>query len=192
MGTCDGAGLAQRTWAGLAGTTTEGGVWGFTGTGAGAGEGEPGAWTWAGAWGETTGAGTGAGAGAGAATPGGCWVGAGSGFCVGVVGVEGVGVVGQIFTVPGVTLGVGLTHGSPPVWFCLSLTYFSSAFKRWIRSFSSFDSHWRQHNERNGVSQLLVKNRFYKSVNLQSISLVMVVSALSIPTEMCSACQQNH
>ena len=43
MGTCDGAGLAQRTCAGLAGITTEGGVWGFTGTGAGAGEGKPGA-----------------------------------------------------------------------------------------------------------------------------------------------------
>lgn len=141
MGTCDGAGLAQRTWPGLAGTTTEGGVWGFTGTGAGAGEGELGAWTWAGAgaWGET--------GGTRAATAGG-WGGAGYGFWGGVVVVKGVGVVGQIFAVPGVTWGVGLIHGSPPVWFCLSLTYFSSAFKRWIKSLSSFDSHWRQYKEK--------------------------------------------
>ena len=32
-----------------------------------------------------------------------------------MVGVKGVGVVGQIFVVPGVTLGVGLIHGSRPV-----------------------------------------------------------------------------
>ena len=32
-----------------------------------------------------------------------------------MVGVEGVGGVGQIFAAPGVTWGVGLIHGSPPV-----------------------------------------------------------------------------
>lgn len=32
-----------------------------------------------------------------------------------MVVVKGVGVVGQIFAVPGVTWGVGLIHGSPPV-----------------------------------------------------------------------------
>ena len=42
MGTGAAAGLAQRTWAGLDGTTIEGGVWGLAGTGAGAGEGVPG------------------------------------------------------------------------------------------------------------------------------------------------------
>ena len=32
-----------------------------------------------------------------------------------MVSVEGVGVVGQIFAAPGLTWGVGLIHGSPPV-----------------------------------------------------------------------------
>ena len=32
-----------------------------------------------------------------------------------MVGVNGEGVVGQIFAVLGVTWGVGLIHGSPPV-----------------------------------------------------------------------------
>lgn len=161
MGTCDGAGLAQRTWAGLAGTMTEGGDWGFTGTGTDAGEGEPGAWTWAGAgagaWGETAGAGAGAGAGPGAGTVGGCWGRPGYGFWGGVVGVEGVGAVRQIFAALGLTWGVGLIHGSPPVWFCLSLTYFSSAFKRWIKSLSSFDSHWTRYSGKKKRSSQLSK-----------------------------------
>ena len=68
------------------------------------------------------------------------WVGGVFGFRGGVVGVVGAGVE-QIVTPLGMSCGVGLTQGWPPVLFFLSLTYFSSAAKRCIRILSSVDSH---------------------------------------------------
>ena len=111
MGTGAAAGVAQRTWAELAGKTRAGGVWGLTGLGAGAGGVEPGAGACAGAGagGETGGEGAATLGGCGRAVFGPCVGGLGGavfGPCVGVVGDDGAVVVGQILA-PGLTGCVG-------------------------------------------------------------------------------------